>query len=170
MTRSSVIKPLTLLPFIFLSVAATNFTQCLIDFQAGDAISGGVDSKGVHVSNPEDAVGLTYETCTTLCGTGPELFEWSVFSQQFSSWLLPWLALVSQLPFGAGNRLDNLISGEFHSISIHRRILPLPHHHTYSSPPHRRVPNSCSIFARSHGPQHSLGLQPFLGHQLPQSQ
>ena len=29
---------------------------------------------------------------------------------QFSSWLLPWLALVSQLPFGANDKLDNLDS------------------------------------------------------------
>ena len=118
MTRPSIIKPLTLLPLLFLSVAATNFTQCLIDFQASNATSGGVDTNGAHVSNPRDAVGLTYETCKAECGTGPELFEWSIFSQQFSAWLLPWLALVSQLPFGAGNRLDNLISGEFPSISI----------------------------------------------------
>jgi len=127
MTRSSVIRPLALLPLLFLSAAATNFTQCLIDFQAGNATSGGVDSKGSHVFNPEDAVGLTYETCTALCGNGPELFEWSIFSQQFSSWLLPWLALVSQLPFGAGNHLDNLTSGEFPSIypSVD---LPFAHH------------------------------------------
>ncbi|KAG2157267.1 hypothetical protein DEU56DRAFT_975432 [Suillus clintonianus] len=34
----------------------------------------------------------------------------SVFSQDFSSWLLPYLALISQLPFGAQYRLDNLMS------------------------------------------------------------
>ncbi|KAF9019431.1 hypothetical protein BDZ89DRAFT_1164657 [Hymenopellis radicata] len=28
----------------------------------------------------------------------------------FSSWLLPWLALISQLPFGAKYRLDNVIA------------------------------------------------------------
>ena len=33
-----------------------------------------------------------------------------MFSQQFSSWLLPWLALLSQLPFGANDKLDNLES------------------------------------------------------------
>ena len=33
-----------------------------------------------------------------------------MFSQQFGSWLLPWLALVSQLPFGANDNLDNLIA------------------------------------------------------------
>ena len=36
--------------------------------------------------------------------------QWTVFSQQFSSWLLPWLALVSQLPFGANDKFDNFIA------------------------------------------------------------
>jgi hypothetical protein len=30
--------------------------------------------------------------------------------QKFSAWLLPWLALLSQLPFGATHRLDNFVS------------------------------------------------------------
>ncbi|KAE9382354.1 hypothetical protein BT96DRAFT_298587, partial [Gymnopus androsaceus JB14] len=34
----------------------------------------------------------------------------SDFSNQFSAWLLPWLALLSQLPFGANDNLENLIS------------------------------------------------------------
>jgi len=33
-----------------------------------------------------------------------------VFPQQFNSRLLPWLALVSQLPFGANDKLDNLVA------------------------------------------------------------
>ena len=36
--------------------------------------------------------------------------QWSVFSDQFTSWLLPWLALVSQLPFGANDKLDNFVA------------------------------------------------------------
>ena len=115
MTRSSIIKPLVFLPFIFLSVAATNYTQCLIDFKASNTTVGGVDSNGMLTTDPEDVIGLTYEACTYWCGGGQESFDWSVFSQQFSAWLLPWLALVSQLPFGAESRLDNLISGTLHS-------------------------------------------------------
>ena len=36
--------------------------------------------------------------------------RWAVFSQQFSAWLLPWLALVSQLPFGANDKFDNFVA------------------------------------------------------------
>ena len=127
MIRSSIIKPLAFLPFVLLSVAATNFTQCLIDFRNNSA-TGGVDYNGMPVTDSGDAVGLTYEACVDWCGTGKESFNWSVFSQQFSAWLLPWLALVSQLPFGAGNRLDNLISGEFHPAAI-SVFYQLSHHY-----------------------------------------
>ena len=57
-----------------------------------------------------NATAITYDLCLTHCGHGPSGFKWSVFSQQFSAWLLPWLALVSQLPFGANDKLDNLES------------------------------------------------------------
>jgi hypothetical protein len=57
-----------------------------------------------------NATAITYDLCVSQCGAGPEPFQWTVFSQQFSSWLLPWLALVSQLPFGANDKLDNLES------------------------------------------------------------
>ena len=38
--------------------------------------------------------------------------------RSFSSWLLPWLALVSQLPLGSGNRKDDLVSGQCSSLFI----------------------------------------------------
>jgi hypothetical protein len=70
---------------------------------------GGVDFYGNSVS-VADAVGFTYEFCVTKCGPGFEKFNWPDFSQQFSAWLLPWLALVSQLPFGSERKRDNLMS------------------------------------------------------------
>jgi len=113
MTRTAGIAHLTFLAFFFASVAGSaNFTQCLIDFKNSNATKGGTDFNGKPVSDPNDAVALTYEACALWCGGGQEPFDWTVFSQQFSAWLLPWLALVSQLPFGAESRLDNLISGE----------------------------------------------------------
>ena len=116
MARTTGIAHLTLLACFFVSVVGSaNFTQCLIDFQNSNATEGGTNYSGVPVSDPKDAVALTYEACTYWCGGGQESFDWSVFSQQFSAWLLPWLALVSQLPFGAESRLDNLISGTLHS-------------------------------------------------------
>ncbi|KAL1733036.1 hypothetical protein EV714DRAFT_205487 [Schizophyllum commune] len=53
---------------------------------------------------------VTYHQCQETCGSGREPFSWATFSQQFGNWLLPWLALLSQLPFGANDRLVNLNS------------------------------------------------------------
>jgi hypothetical protein len=86
------------------------FSRCLADIRSGKyGPNGGVDFHG----NPVDisqAVGMTYGLCKSACSAGPETFDWSQFSQQFSAWLLPWLALISQLPFGAKYRVDNLTS------------------------------------------------------------
>ena len=127
MTRLGSIKPLGFLSLFFLSVVATNFAHCLVDFKNGTIADGGVDYNGRPVTNPKDAVGLTYERCK-LCGSGQEPFNWSIFSQQFSAWLLPWLALISQLPFGAEDSLDNLISGEF-SLTCVLTFYPPSYHH-----------------------------------------
>ncbi|KAI4524038.1 hypothetical protein K525DRAFT_282007 [Schizophyllum commune Loenen D] len=55
-------------------------------------------------------IAVTYDQCQETCGSGREPFSWATFSQQFGNWLLPWLALLSQLPFGANDRLANLNS------------------------------------------------------------
>ncbi|KAG1773846.1 hypothetical protein EDD22DRAFT_975961 [Suillus occidentalis] len=68
------------------------------------------DGNGNPVSNASDATSISYSLCTSVCGTSREPFQWSVFAQDFSAWLLPNLALISQLPFGAQYRLDNLMS------------------------------------------------------------
>ena len=112
-------------------VAATNFTQCLQDFMSDPNAVGGVDSKGQPTS-PAEAVGLTYEACTELCGTGPEAFNWRTFAQLFSAWLLPWLALISQLPFGSGNYVDDFVSGKLFIPLITNSIAHLNDFHTGS--------------------------------------
>jgi hypothetical protein len=114
MRSTSKVKLLLYLSFFFVSVSTSQtFTQCLDTFRANGNATGGTDFFGNPVNDSRDAVGLTYEQCKVSCGTSQEPFSWSVFSQQFSAWLLPWLALVSQLPFGAESRIDNLISGKF---------------------------------------------------------
>jgi len=115
-----------ILVILFISVAASaNFTQWLIDFkESGSAIEGGTDYDGRPVTSPKDPVGLSYEVCVGWCGSGRGAFNWFAFSQQFSAWLLPWLALVSQLPFGAESRLNNLISGELLS-SWYQFVVPI---------------------------------------------
>ena len=91
-------------------VEATSFAQCLEDLKANPNATGGVDSHGRGVSST-DAVGLDYATCTERCGTAAENFNWRQFAQSFASWLLPWLALFGQLPFGSGNYIDDFVSG-----------------------------------------------------------
>jgi len=70
---------------------------------------GGTDNHGNPVKSSQ-ATALTYDLCVSACGAEQEPFDWSVFSQQFASWLLPWLSLLSQLPFGAHDKLKNFES------------------------------------------------------------
>ena len=91
--------------------ASTNFKQCMDDVRSGKFGSeGGTDSFGNPVSDISQATGITYGLCVRACGRGAEAFDLASFSQQFTAWLLPWLALISQLPFGARTRPDDLIS------------------------------------------------------------
>ncbi|KIK41457.1 hypothetical protein CY34DRAFT_806054 [Suillus luteus UH-Slu-Lm8-n1] len=96
------------------AVAAVNFTQCLSDIiqnaNATQNLTGLLNGDGDPVSIISDATSISYAMCTSSCGAGQEPFQWPVFSQEFSAWLLPNLALISQLPFGAQYRLDNLMS------------------------------------------------------------
>src|SRR6266446_1906807 len=74
-------------------------------------IDGKTDNHGnLLPPSTSNATAITYDLCVSQCGAGQEPFQWTVFSQQFSSWQLPWLALVSQLPYGANDKLDNLES------------------------------------------------------------
>jgi len=90
--------------------SAVNFKQCLNSIN-NMTIDGKTDNHG-NLLDPStsNATAITYDLCISQCGPGQEPFQWTVFSQQFCSWLIPWLALVSQLPFGANDKLDNLES------------------------------------------------------------
>ncbi|KDR79635.1 hypothetical protein GALMADRAFT_137429 [Galerina marginata CBS 339.88] len=87
-----------------------NRHQCLARINALN-IEGKTDNHGNPLPpSSSNATAITYDLCVSQCGAGQEPFQWTVFSQQFNAWLLPWLALVSQLPFGANDKLDNLES------------------------------------------------------------
>jgi hypothetical protein len=105
---------LVLLVHAIEQVAGVNFTQCLNDIKVNASVTqnlaGLFNSNGGPVLNVDDTMAISYSLCTSFCGTGREPFQWPLFSQDFSAWLLPNLALVSQLPFGAQYRLDNLMS------------------------------------------------------------
>ena len=107
------ITPRTLLLLLSFSslVMATNFTQCLEDIKTNPNAVGAVDSWG-YPTSPAAAVGFTYKTCLEQCGSSPVPFSWRDFSQLFSAWILPWLALITQLPFGSRNYLDDFVSSE----------------------------------------------------------
>ncbi|THU75813.1 hypothetical protein K435DRAFT_706356, partial [Dendrothele bispora CBS 962.96] len=106
--RATVI--LVLLLLISSSLASTDFNKCLQDLRQGKYGSeGGRDNKGNEVDISK-ATAISYEMCIIACGTGQKAFSWFTFAQGFNSWVLPWLALISQLPFGANEKLDNFIS------------------------------------------------------------
>ncbi|VDB92011.1 unnamed protein product [Peniophora sp. CBMAI 1063] len=92
----------------------TNFTACMQAFHSLPAtchdLPGLYDNKRNPVSSPQDATAISLELCRSVCGASPEPFQWNTFSPQFGAWLLPWLALIPQLPFGSRNRSDNLMS------------------------------------------------------------
>ncbi|KDR67251.1 hypothetical protein GALMADRAFT_1358594 [Galerina marginata CBS 339.88] len=98
-----------ILAVVFAQAAkAVNFEQCLNNINQL-TIEGKTDNHGHPVSpSSSNATAITFDLCVSQCGAGQEPFVWTVFSQQFSAWLLPWLALVSQLPFGSNDKLDNL--------------------------------------------------------------
>jgi len=100
-------------------VTALNQDQCLKDLNSGrlrsmtsDNRSLGLDNSGNLVENDANATAISYFDCVEFCpgGHGQEPFEWSMFTQQFAAWLLPWIALLSQLPFGAESKLDDFMS------------------------------------------------------------
>ncbi|TRM67432.1 hypothetical protein BD626DRAFT_100727 [Schizophyllum amplum] len=102
-----------------LAQAAISFDKCLDGIRKGPAIDGVTDNHG-HPMQPFptcasetpfcNATALTYDLCIDRCGHGPVPFSWGPFSQQFGAWLLPWLALVSQLPFGSRYRPDDVMA------------------------------------------------------------
>lgn len=90
----------------------SNLTACLARVHSGALIlpaNSTLDSKG-RPTSASVAAAIPYGVCVKECGPYPSRFEWTTFSTNFSTWLLPWLALISQLPFGSQHRQQNVIS------------------------------------------------------------
>jgi len=150
-------RTLLLLLFLPSVVAVANFTLCLEDFKRDPSAVGGVNSQGQPVSSAE-AVGLTYETCMIRCGTSTESFMWGDFARSFSSWLLPWLALLSQLPFGSSNYVDDFISGWL-SFRLIAGFITYQNTLSHLTSYHKCwVPRAGRILPRPHLPKHSVSL------------
>ena len=104
---ANVVTALIYLPI----VAAVNWETCLQEVQSGIWGSvGGTDNHGNPVSNIQTATAITYDLCIRACGTNSEPLVLASFFAQFGSWLLPWLALMTQLHFDANGRLGNFVS------------------------------------------------------------
>ena len=110
-----------LFPLLFISslVAAkdfeSKFTRCLNAKTSTGNTTGGVDRHGHATTDLDAMVGLTYQTCLSECGSSPDSFNWRQFTQSFFTWLVPWLALTSQLPFGSDDHVNNFMSGQLPS-------------------------------------------------------
>ncbi|OJA16890.1 hypothetical protein AZE42_08508 [Rhizopogon vesiculosus] len=97
---------------------AVNITDRFLEFirNANQTLNatGLVSATGEQVANVRsdilNATGFTYGACLQACGTQTETPSWGNISQQFGAWLLPYLALISQLPFGARHRVSNLMA------------------------------------------------------------
>jgi hypothetical protein len=89
-----------------------NLTQCKEDILnhtlAYDPFL--VAPNGSRTFNISEAVGTDYATCKEYCGTGATAFQWSMFSPQFTGWLLPFLALTAQLPYESDGTWHDLMS------------------------------------------------------------
>ncbi|KAJ4482096.1 hypothetical protein J3R30DRAFT_2123684 [Lentinula aciculospora] len=109
---SNIVVYMVIIPYLCgISSASTNLTQCFLDVQAGKfGPDVGIDSYGNPVKNVADATAIPYDLCVVACGSGPAAFNWFNFSNQLNTWMLPWLALLSQLPFGANDKLQNLLA------------------------------------------------------------
>ncbi|KAK7062651.1 hypothetical protein VNI00_000139 [Paramarasmius palmivorus] len=94
--------------FSTVAFASTNFSGCWEEIKRNNMTL--LDSHGNLVDDTSKGRAIAYKVCLEVCGSGQEPFNWSTFSQEFSAWLLPYLALLSQLPFGAQDKLENLLS------------------------------------------------------------
>ena len=54
-----------------------------------------------HHAEPPPPLRLSYEQCLVECGTGMGSINLQSFSGDFGAWLLPWISLMFQIPFGS---------------------------------------------------------------------
>ncbi|KAH8831675.1 hypothetical protein DL96DRAFT_1588623 [Flagelloscypha sp. PMI_526] len=92
------------------------FSNCLHDNAQHDyplALGDLTFTDGTPIDSPENAkyaTGITSKACLSQCGHGAATATWRVFAIQFSAWVVPWLALLCQLPFGCMKVRDNIIA------------------------------------------------------------
>ena len=85
-------------------VDATNLAQCGRRLAVQNATDWNVTLGPMALPS----FNLSYAQCLAECGDGMGDIDWARFSQTFSSWLLPWIALMFQIPFGGEGELCTL--------------------------------------------------------------
>ncbi|KAF8145331.1 hypothetical protein K438DRAFT_1991968 [Mycena galopus ATCC 62051] len=60
------------------------------------------------IQSSPDIWGITYEACKAECGAMVQSIDFSATVVLLTTWLLPWTALIAQLPFEAGGWMDLL--------------------------------------------------------------
>lgn len=102
---STTVTLLIVLEFVayFPRVDAVDLTAC------GARLQGQQDAawNATNQTGPPPTLSLSYEQCLVECGGGMGDVNWEGFSQNFGAWLLPWIALMFQIPFGADRKFHH---------------------------------------------------------------
>lgn len=69
-----------------------------------------LDQNGMPTSDATHAWGISAKSARILCSSAPMDFDWIFFAGSLTAWLIPWLVLASQLPFGTRNRKTDLLA------------------------------------------------------------
>ena len=86
------------------------FDLCKAGFLSQTNTTGAVDIHGNPVTSINDAQGMNYATCYSLCGNGWQRDPWLSISAYLATWLIPWIALVGQLPFQTRSWIHDCLS------------------------------------------------------------
>ncbi|KAH8823243.1 hypothetical protein DL96DRAFT_1818992 [Flagelloscypha sp. PMI_526] len=110
-----------ILSISFASEAPGKFEGCLKtmirDVKSQNATGYGIqdlrddDGKALlNISQADTATGMSYSSCIVACGDQSHTTSWVEVGQQTGAWVLPSLAIIAQLPFGAHSSLDDWIA------------------------------------------------------------
>ena len=102
----------------FLKANAQNidYSQCAIDanqtYLAAPNATFLYDQNGKPTNNISQAWGISYKSCVAMCSStiNTQGYEWSLWFQGLTSWVLPWLALTAQLPFETNDKQTNFMA------------------------------------------------------------
>ena len=87
----------------FSCVDAVNLREC------GTRLQDQLEAAAGNTSGNPPVLLLSYEECLVECGSGIGDINWQAFSPNFGAWLLPWISLMFQIPFGAEREFHDLV-------------------------------------------------------------